>query len=125
MGNGNDQLAQLRTDLSELLERTDVGSRREFGRALGWKTGEEMIRLFLEGKTEIALDKAAEWAARCEAVLRAVPKRDPLAAVDLAVGALPDQRYRQLKRHLRAILRDEISSADEHRPKAGAAGASR
>ncbi len=63
-------MATLRADLRLLLGRTDVVSRRAFGQGLGWKTGEEMVRLFLAGKTDIPLGKAAEWAEKCGAELR-------------------------------------------------------
>jgi hypothetical protein len=105
-----DQLATLRNDLQVLLGRTDIGSRRAFGQGLGWKSGEEMVRLFLAGKTDIPLGKAAEWAERCGAELRAVPKGDPWAALDLAIAHLPKGEV-SLKRHLRALLRSDRPQA--------------
>lgn len=104
---GKDSLAPLRSDLESLLDQTEIGSRREFGRGLGWKTGEEMIRLFLEGSSEISLGKAAEWAERCGAELRAVPKKNPWVALVMAIDALPETA-RQTKRHLALIANSEL-----------------
>lgn len=101
----NDPVARLRADLGLLLDRTDVESRRDFGKGLGWSTGEEMIRLFLAGKTDISLAKAGEWARRCGATLRAVSVQDPWVALDLAIDALPAESL-NLGRNLRALVKE-------------------
>lgn len=115
MPSRSDPLAQLRTDLGTLLDRSDITSRRQFGRDLGWKTGEEMVRLFLDGQTDISLEKAGEWAKRCGATLRAIPVEDPWASLDVAIAALPKDEV-TLKRHLRALVRsDRVSTAQATR----------
>lgn len=98
-----DSLGPLRADLRTLLERTDVRSRRDFGRQVGWDSGEEMIRLFLGSRTGISLEKAARWADLCDAQIRAIPRTDPWVALDQAIEALPDDVH-LLKRHLRGLL---------------------
>lgn len=105
----SDPLARLRSDLEALLEGRESGTKAAFGVKLGFSS-EDMLRKFLRGRRGIDIRKAAQWAAECGAVLRAVPDNDVMAELDIAIGGLPPDS--SLRRHLHAVVASEREAAN-------------
>lgn len=92
---------ELRDDLGRLLDESGI-PRGKFGRRLGYRSeraGTEMIRRFLDGTRDIALEKAVKWARICgaqfETVKRDDPWQDAIRAIR-AIGGMPPTRRTDL-----------------------------
>jgi hypothetical protein len=128
-------LAPIVEDLVRQTERLGLGA-AEIGALIGKQqrqdqrekgTDAQSFYDVKDGTKRLWINDAEVWARRLGGVLRVRYEGDHWSELEAAIGALPTQQYRQLKRHLSAVVRDEreAAAAAASRPKERAAGTSR